>query len=394
MSDYQPPPPPSGDAATDAPPPPPPPPPATRPLLRRDQDKHLAGVAGGLADYFGVDAALLRVAMVVLAFLGVGIPLYLVGWVAMPSPSMPQSYVERWFGRSPNPAALIAVAAGLIVVLAATDAPGGDGVGWGLALLFGGWLLFRADNRATSPLAGTPPTFPAAQGWHGAGGVPHSTTPAAPASHWTPPPPQPRSILGRLTIGIALASVGVAALLEQLGAVNLEPQQYTALALTITGCGLIVGAWAGRAYGLIGLGLVLLPVTFALSIGPLPLDGGAGDVTRTPASLEEVEERYRLGLGELEVDLTRVDFGGATTAVDVSVGVGQAVIVVPDDVTVSVDADMRLGEVDLFGDVTTVSPVSGPVSASDEGIADGGRLELNIDSGVGETIVRRQTQEL
>jgi phage shock protein PspC (stress-responsive transcriptional regulator) len=57
-----------------------------RVLLRRSlDDRMLGGVAGGLARYFGVDAVIVRIAFVVLTFVGgVGIPLYLAGLLLIP----------------------------------------------------------------------------------------------------------------------------------------------------------------------------------------------------------------------------------------------------------------------------------------------------------------------
>ena len=376
--------------------PPPPPPAAQRPLLRRDHDKHLAGVAGGLADYLGIDATIIRVAFVVLTvFGGMGLALYLVGWVALPSPSMPQSHIERWFGRSTNPAALIAVAVGVVILLAITnDGPGPDGLGWGLLLLFSGWLLFRADSRAAGGTTTTAPTSHSAHAphtppgtWHGVGGTP------APPPTWTPPPPRPRSILGRLTVGVGFAAVGLAALLDQVGAVSLEPAQYVALGLTITGLGLLVSAWVGRAYGLIGVGFLLVPIMLVLSAGPFPVHSGLGDVSYAPSTLATVEDDYALGIGQLELDLSRVEFDDTITDITVKVAVGQTTIVVPDEPTVSVDAEMRGGEIELFGSRTVGRPFRTPVTKIDEGQADGGRLQLHVDNGFGELVVRRASEE-
>jgi phage shock protein PspC (stress-responsive transcriptional regulator) len=57
-----------------------------RVLLRRSyDDRMLGGVAGGLARYFGIDAVIVRIAFVVLAFVGgAGIPLYLAGLLLIP----------------------------------------------------------------------------------------------------------------------------------------------------------------------------------------------------------------------------------------------------------------------------------------------------------------------
>jgi phage shock protein PspC (stress-responsive transcriptional regulator) len=57
-----------------------------RPALRRPlEDRMLAGVAAGLARYFGVDPMLVRIAFVVLTVVGgAGIPLYLAGLLLIP----------------------------------------------------------------------------------------------------------------------------------------------------------------------------------------------------------------------------------------------------------------------------------------------------------------------
>ena len=65
----------------------------SRILLRRSlDDRMLAGVAGGLARYFNVDAMFVRIAFVVLTFVGgAGIPLYLAGLLLIPDEGSDQS---------------------------------------------------------------------------------------------------------------------------------------------------------------------------------------------------------------------------------------------------------------------------------------------------------------
>lgn len=54
-------------------------------LYRRRGDRMLAGVCGGLADYFGVDVTLIRVVFVVLAVMGgAGLVIYLAMWLLVP----------------------------------------------------------------------------------------------------------------------------------------------------------------------------------------------------------------------------------------------------------------------------------------------------------------------
>ena len=54
-------------------------------LLRSRNDRRLAGVCGGIGEYFGWDPTLVRVAWILLTLLGgSGILLYLIFWVVMP----------------------------------------------------------------------------------------------------------------------------------------------------------------------------------------------------------------------------------------------------------------------------------------------------------------------
>jgi phage shock protein C len=57
----------------------------TRKLYRSKTNRKLAGVCGGLAQYFNLDATLIRVLFVVLAVLGgSGLVIYLAMWILVP----------------------------------------------------------------------------------------------------------------------------------------------------------------------------------------------------------------------------------------------------------------------------------------------------------------------
>ena len=59
---------------------------ASRKLYRSRTDRKLAGVCGGLAQYFNVDATLIRVLFVALAVLGgSGLVIYLAMWAIVPN---------------------------------------------------------------------------------------------------------------------------------------------------------------------------------------------------------------------------------------------------------------------------------------------------------------------
>ena len=57
-----------------------------RPLARSHEDRMLAGVAGGLGEYFDVDVTIVRLGWVLAAFLtgGVAVLIYLAFWLVMP----------------------------------------------------------------------------------------------------------------------------------------------------------------------------------------------------------------------------------------------------------------------------------------------------------------------
>ena len=78
--------------------------PPGRPFLRSGADRMAGGVCGGLADYTGIDATLWRVAAVFFTLTGgVGVLVYLLVWVVIPSAPLPEgsrpSVLEQWAQR-------------------------------------------------------------------------------------------------------------------------------------------------------------------------------------------------------------------------------------------------------------------------------------------------------
>ena len=62
-------------------------------LTRSETDRRIAGVCGGIAEYYDVDPILIRVGFIVGAFIGFGVLLYIVLWIVMPKgmPGVPVS---------------------------------------------------------------------------------------------------------------------------------------------------------------------------------------------------------------------------------------------------------------------------------------------------------------
>jgi phage shock protein C len=63
-------------------------------FYRSPTDHRIAGVCGGLAEYFNVDPVLVRVIFVVLLFLGIGLPTYLILWLVVPVREKEEGTVE------------------------------------------------------------------------------------------------------------------------------------------------------------------------------------------------------------------------------------------------------------------------------------------------------------
>lgn len=60
------------------------PPREVRKLYRSRSERKIAGVCGGIADYFAIDPTVVRVGAVVTACFGAGIIAYVAAWILMP----------------------------------------------------------------------------------------------------------------------------------------------------------------------------------------------------------------------------------------------------------------------------------------------------------------------
>ena len=72
-------------------------------LRRPVNDRMIAGVATGIARYLGVDTNIVRIAFVVLAFVGgAALPLYVAGWLLIPEDGADQSIAGELFSSLEN----------------------------------------------------------------------------------------------------------------------------------------------------------------------------------------------------------------------------------------------------------------------------------------------------
>ena len=199
---------------------------------------------------------------------------------------------------------------------------------------------------------------------------------------------RPRSLLTPLTIGCLLVGAGIASALQASGALDVNLTVLLAIATCVVGAALVVSAWAGRARGLILLGLALVLATAVSSAIDVPLRGGFGETHVRPLHAADVLAKYELGGGRLWIDLRGVPLAGATRDVRASVGFGRLQVDVPSAVRVEIDAHVGAGDVKLFGR-DTGGWDRGVRRAVDGDTSGAGVLHLRLRVGAGEIDVHR-----
>ena len=394
-------------------------------LRRSRTDRKIAGVAGGLGRYAGIDPLVFRILFVVLAvFGGSGILLYALGWLLVPEDGETESEAQRLFsGRSTRSVtSVVALVLVLVIGLVATGAtihsgPGLGGLGVLIVIAVVVVLLLRDGRRTPPPV---PPTFgpvppPAEPGAFGQTpgtaytSPPPGATPTAQTASFAPPPagpgqppyvpapppppapPRERSILGRATLSVALIVVGLLIGWNVATTHDVPARVVIAAALGVVGAGLVVGAFVGRARWLVVWGVLLTLLASAAAISDVPVHGGIGQRTWSPTTVQQLHARYRLAVGDSELDLSRLDLTNAgRQRVEIRQGAGDMTVVIPDGVVVRIDADVNAGEIRLPGR----TPMNGTDLADRVVVPEGSApsaavLVVDAHLGVGSLEVRR-----
>lgn len=352
--------------------------PHTDELVRPRDDRVVAGVASGIARRLGVGAGWVRIGFVLLLFLGgLGLLAYAVGWLAIRDEGAAETVLDEWIAGLEGSTAWIG--AGLVVLagmilLSATDVVSGDLV-FAAGLFLAGLLLYRGRFPTHRTVAGEPPpsgpppapadraavaeslaapaeAMPTAQAPPisppGPPSVPFEVAPPPPAP---PPPPKPPSYLGRLTVAALLVSLGAMSMFDNLDLASPDLRHYVAAAVLVTGVGLLVGAFIGKARGLIVLGFLLLPVMLFSSAVRIDIFGEYAERIERPAAAAELEDSYELSGGRLLLDLrglTASDFAaGGTPVVVASVGMGELEVLLPPSVDVEARTEVGIGRLEI-----------------------------------------------
>jgi phage shock protein PspC (stress-responsive transcriptional regulator) len=284
---------------------------APRRLVRSREDRWIGGVAAGVANYLRIDPIIVRVVAVVLVFAGgAGLFLYLAGLLLMPNEDDPATGTQpsAGGGRAATIAGAVALAVALVIVLS-------GGFFWGAVLLplvalagLGVWWLSSGEGPAGTP----------------------------------------REVLRRIGLGLAVLALCGALAIAGFWAGATGGGVVVAGVVIAAGVALLAGAFVGGARWLILPALALaLPLALVSAAG-VDTDGGVGEREYRPTTAADVRDRYELGMGLLVVDLRDADLPPGDRRLNVKVGVGEAVLVVPEDVCVASTARVGMGDVAVF----------------------------------------------
>ncbi len=163
-----------------------------------------------------------------------------------------------------------------------------------------------------------------------------------------PPVTRRRLPIGWITLGVTLVSAAVAALLDVTGALDVPVEWFLLYALGLSGIGIVAAAWYGRVHGPATLAVLLGLALGVVAVVEVPLRGGVGERTIRPASAGELASEYRLGVGRLILDLRQLSLAEPLGRIEVGVGVGELVVLLPPGTVAQVAGRASVGEVRLF----------------------------------------------
>lgn len=371
--------------------------------LRRTtgRERHVAGVAGGLARHLDIDPAIVRVVLVVLAFFGgAGILLYVALWLLVPEDGAETAVVPLDDGARSAGVIAVGVLAALMLLGDTWGPWGGGWFPWPLAVVavVVAYVLSKRGSGNAAPGAtgaGPPPYAPGTSVSFTKDGpqvhqaAPQSAAPYgqmmyAPVAPVPPRPPRRGPILFGWTLALLALGLGLLALVDVAGA-SVPDSAYPALALGVIAVMLLLGAWFGRAGGLIVLGLV---AALALAGTTAAEEYVGTDVTAAPTTAAAVDDRYHVSAGELYLDLSEVvdpeALAGRTIEVDGDVG--RLEVTVPEGVDVRVETAVDgLGSISILGEsVEGIDLVEQAfLQASDSDAASPGQLTIDATLAIG-----------
>jgi phage shock protein PspC (stress-responsive transcriptional regulator) len=329
-----------------------------RKLTRSRHDRVVGGVCGGMGRYFNVDPLFFRIGAVALTFVGgAGLLLYLAALVLAPTDDQPAGPREPGAQRN-RALVIVAIVVGLAVAF---------------PLLLGSGLLIAGIGIPLAVLVATGVLV----WWLVSGEGPSGDA---------------GEVARRAALGVGVLIV--CAFIAVIGAFAAAagPGWLVAAFVLLAGVAIVGAAFVKPLRW-----LVLPAVTLALSGGfvaaaGIDVDGGIGNRDYRPASGADLHDHYELGIGQLVIDLRDTDLPAGDVPLEVDVGIGEARVLVPDDVCVVADTEVGMGNVSFFGldtggvDVDYEDAPHSPAGTT--------RLLLKGNVGVGQLSLRDRRDEV
>ena len=304
-----------------------------RRLRRSPRSRLVAGVCGGLAEYFGLHPAIYRVIFVALTIAGgTGLLLYAAAALVMPVEGSDESLATQALREHRDRPWLVIgialLALGGIFVLSGPHVLWGAGGGiWALALIAGAVIvLWEASGRGRSRRVAADGTT-----------VELGGRDTRPSIFWP-------------GLGVLLAAAGVVGLLDVLDVADIDWRAVLAGGVILAGALVALGFfWRGAApLGVIGF-VLAIAMAGTLALRDVSLRGGVGDRVVRPESLGDLENAYRLGIGQLELDLRALQLPPGETRVAARVGIGELDVDVPEGVALEVNGKVHGGDANILG---------------------------------------------
>ncbi|MGH1489520.1 MAG: PspC domain-containing protein [Acidimicrobiales bacterium] len=210
------------------------------------------------------------------------------------------------------------------------------------------------------------------------------TTVTAPPKPVLPPGPP----LGLITLAALAAVLGVALVLNTLANIFVGAATVVGIGTAIVGLTMAIGSFRGRTLSLVPIAVLLLILLPASPIIDHGIRDGIGGSTITVQSVDELLPEYRVGIGELILDLSLLEIT-EDTIVEASVGTGSLEVIVPNGIPVVAHGKTNVGELRILGEgrggIGNNLRVS-PGSSFDE---DAPRLILEVSTTIGAAEVYR-----
>jgi phage shock protein PspC (stress-responsive transcriptional regulator) len=135
----------------------------------------------------------------------------------------------------------------------------------------------------------------------------------------------------------------------------------------------------GRIVGWTVAALVVLTIAAAAIFAAtfhVHLRNGIGDRTYDVANAQELRDSYKLGIGDLTIDMSNVTLPAGETHVKARTDLGRLTVIVPRDVALQVHGHTQAGQVDVLGSIDNGTNV-------DKSVVQTAKRVLVLDAHVG-----------